>query len=324
MRTPLPTLAIDGLDRLIAALQGLPIGMHGGALLALIAGLGLWLFGARFLKPAFGLLGMCVGSLAGAVALPMMGVMQVGSFPSVYVGLAAGAALGLLASCLLFRFALGIASGIVFVVVGVLGASIYLNQHAPGTVDPPARLLLAPLPEDVEPVGEAGWSPGSSLTFTGSDGTTTTVPSGASGSPASHVALTGLSSETESKIRAHAARARSFVDEMSRRGREAWASVGARERLILTGGGIGGGVIGVLFGLTMPRRSAAMVTSLFGASVVLSSAVWLAGATDAPGKQMLELQPMGVVIALAIATAVGMLVQLTMTGRRAGAKPDGD
>jgi hypothetical protein len=72
----------------------------------------------------------------------MIGIMEVGSFPSVYVGLGVGAIAGLFVSCLLFRFALIVSSAVVFAAVGLLGASIYLDQKSPGAIDPPARLLL--------------------------------------------------------------------------------------------------------------------------------------------------------------------------------------
>lgn len=331
MRSPIPTLAIDGLDRLIAMLQGLPIGVHGAAVFALLAGVALWLFGAKVLKPAFAILGMCVGSLAGAIAMPMMGITQVGSFPSVYVGLGVGAIGGIIGACVLFRFALGIASALVFAAIGLLGASIYLNHQSPGTIDPPARLLLAPLGGAPDAAGASsepgGYRPESTIVSRAADGTITTIPPTATEAAGAAIReATGMSEETQSKLRDHAARARTFADEMSRRGRAAWDSVGVRERLVLTGGSLAGAVVGVLFGLAMPRRSAAMVTSLFGASIVLASAVWLAGATDAPAKEALELQPGGIGIALGIATIIGMMVQLTMTGKRSSgaSRPEGD
>ncbi len=317
MRT-FPALSLDGLDRLIALLQGLPIGVHGGAVLALIAGVSLFLFGARVLKPCFAILGMCAGSLAGAIALPLLGVSQVGSFPSVYVGLLAGAVGGIVIACLLFRFALGIASGVVFAAAGLLGAAIYLNHQHPGTIDPPARLLLAPAgstssdrPETS--TGVADLNPDSAITSLAPDGSTFTLPPGADGK-----GVSGLSSDTEKALLTHADRARTFVDQISARMHAAWDSVETSQRLILTGGALAGAVVGVLFGLTMPKRSAAMVTSLAGAAIVLASSVWLAGAADAPGKDLLELQPRGIGIALALATLTGMVLQLTVTAKKGG------
>ncbi len=309
---------MEAIDRLLATLSNLPVGMHGGALLALLAGLALWLFGAKILKPMFALLGMALGSLAGAIALPLLGIMQVGSFPSVYVGLGAGALVGLVVACLLFRFALIVASGIVFTAAGVLGAATYLNFQSPGMIDPPARLLLAPAPD--RSIDEHATP--STLTTIGADGAVTTIQPTES-------SLTGLGAEgadaiagvTLPKVQEQAAKARAFLDEMGQRGNTAWASVGARERLVLTGGGVLGATIGVLFGIMMPKRSGAMVTSLFGASVVLFAAVWLAGATDAPGKSLLEQPPMTVAIGLVVATMLGMLLQLTVTNKRAAGAP---
>ena len=127
------------------------------------------------------------------------------------------------------------------------------------------------------------------------------------------------------KVQEQAAKARAFLDEMGTRSSDAWDSVGARERLILTGGGVIGATTGILFGILMPKRSGAMVTSLFGASVALIAAVWLAGAADAPGKALLEQPPMTIAIGLLVATMLGMLLQLTVTHKRSGggAKPAG-
>lgn len=319
MRSSLPTFGLDAIDRLLATLSNLPIGMHGGALLALLAGLALWLFGAKVLKPMFAILGIALGSVLGAVALPVMGIMQVGSFPSVYVGLGVGAVAGLVVACLLFRFALIVSSGLVFAAVGILGVSIYLNQKSPGLIDPPARLLLGTSTDRPEssPV-EANSSHDESAAI---DETEIAAPERTALGTAAADAIVDAALP---KVQEQAAKARAFLDEMGDRGSAAWESVGTRERLALTGGGVVGAVLGVLFGVSMPKRSGAMVTALFGASVAFVSTVWLAGATDSALSGMLDQPPLTVTVALAIATVVGMAIQLTVTNKKSGgAKPAG-
>lgn len=313
MRTPLPTLALDGLDRLLAALQSLPVGVHGGAVLALLAGLLLWMFGAKVLKPVFALIGLSVGSLVGAIGLPLMGIEQVGGYPSVYVGLGIGAIAGAIIACVLFRFALAATSAVVFAAVGLLGAAAYLDHETPGKVQPPASLLLAPLsPPATHPdEATAGLNADSVLSVRRPDGSMTSAQE-----------LIGES--VKPAVEAHAARARAFAAEMGRRSRSAWDSVEARDRLVVLGGGVGGAVLGALFGLLMPKRSAALVTSLFGSAAVLGAAIWLAGATDAPGREALEMSPGRMGVVLAIATLVGMVVQLSLLAKgksSSGAKP---
>lgn len=323
MRSSFPTFGssfgLDAIDRLLATLSNLPIGMHGGAVLALIAGIALWLFGAKVLKPMFAILGMALGSVIGALALPLMGVMQVGSIPSVYIGLGVGALAGLIASCLLFRMALIVSSGIVFAAVGLLGASVYLDQKSPGTIDPPARLLLgtSDRPESATPEDTSA-SDSYLVTKSGNDEAQRITPSlsGSAGGDA-------LVNAALPKVQEQAKRARAFLDETGKRTSAAWASIGTRERLILTGGGVVGAVLGVLFGVAMPKRSGAMVTSLFGASVAFVATVWLAGAADSTIAGVLDQPPMTIAIALAIATVVGMAIQLTVTNKKSGgsAKP---
>lgn len=317
MRSTLPSFGpgfgLDAIDRLLATLSNLPIGMHGGALLALLAGLALWLFGAKVLKPMFAIFGVAIGSVLGAVALPMMGIMQVGSFPSVYVGLGVGAIAGLVVSCLLFRFALIVSSGIVFAAVGILGASIYLNQKSPGLIDPPARLLL-------------GTSTDRPKSSSAEDGSSVDEPAATDETEITSAERTALGAAAADaivdaalpKVQEQAAKARAFLDEMGDRGSAAWESVGTSERLALTGGGVVGAVLGVLFGVTMPKRSGAMVTALFGASVAFVSTVWLAGATDSTLTGVLDQPPLTIAIALAIATAIGMAIQLTVTNKKSG------
>ncbi len=320
MRSSLPTFGLDAIDRLLATLSNLPIGMHGGALLALLAGLALWLFGAKVLKPMFAILGIAIGSVLGAVALPMMGIMQVGSFPSVYVGLGAGAIAGLVVACLLFRFALIVSSGLVFAAVGILGASIYLNQKSPGLIDPPARLLLGASTDRPE---SSSADAGTSNDEPAAAGETET--GAANRTALGTAAADAIVDAALPKVQEHAAKARAFLDEMGQRGSDAWESIGTRERLLLTGGGIAGAVLGVLFGVSMPKRSGAMVTALFGASVAFVSTVWLAGATDSALSGVLDQPPLTVAVVLAIATAVGMAIQLTVTNKKSGAsaKPAG-
>lgn len=329
MRSTFPTFGpgfgLDAIDRLLATLSNLPIGMHGGALLALLAGLALWLFGAKVLKPMFALLGLALGSVIGAIALPMLGIMQVGSFPSVYIGLGVGAIVGLVVSCLLFRFALIIASGAVFTAVGLLAAAVFLNQQSPDTIAPPARLLLGPAADRAEGgTPESQEPPASFLTTRAPDASESVMAPPSAAAPGGEAAKAIVDAALP-KVQEHAARARMFLDEMGARGSSAWESVGPRERLIMTGGGIVGAVLGVLFGVMMPKRSGAMVTSLFGGSVVLVAAVWLAGATDSGVAEVLDQPPMTIAIGLAIATVVGMAIQLSVTNKKSGgsAKPAG-
>ncbi|MBX3315629.1 MAG: hypothetical protein KF902_02060 [Phycisphaeraceae bacterium] len=312
MRSSLPTFGLETLERLLATLSNLPIGVHGGAFLALLAGIAVWLFGVKALKPVFALVGMALGSILGALALPLLGVMQVGSFPSVYVGLAAGGVAGLIGACLLFRFALIVASGIVFAALGVLVAAAYVDHRNPGSIQPPSRLLLGAPAERPETNGPKDSEPKSYLVTRDSQGVESAIMAQQS------EAAVALVKDALPAVQKHAESARAFANELGGRVSTEWNAIGTNERLVLCGGGIAGAVLGVLFGIAMPKRSGALVTALFGASIVAVSTVWLAGAMEISGAALMDQPPKVIAFGLGVATLVGMAIQLTLTNKRAG------
>lgn len=312
MRSTLPTFGLETLERLLATLSNLPIGVHGGAFLALLAGISVWLFGVKALKPVFALVGMALGSILGAIVLPLLGVMQVGSFPSVYVGLAAGAIAGLIGACLLFRFALIVASGIVFAAVGVLVAAAYVDHRTPGSIQPPSRLLLGAPAERPETNQSKDSEAKSYLVTRDGQGVESAIMAQQS------KAAAALVENALPAVQKHAEAARAFANGFGGRVSSEWNAIGTNQRLALCGGGIAGAVLGVLFGVAMPKRSGALVTALFGASIVAVSTVWLAGAMEISGAALMDQPPKVIALVLGVATLVGMAIQLTLTNKRAG------
>lgn len=94
-----------------------------------------------------------------------------------------------------------------------------------------------------------------------------------------------------------------------------WESVPGKARGTLILVALGAGVLGFVMGALAPRKTEALVTSLFGAGVFLVSFVWVVGAVGVGG---LELGAMGWLIAWGCVSAVGLCVQ-GWTGRGAKA-----
>ena len=107
------------------------------AIVTVLAGVVLWLAGARVLKPALALLGLLCGGASGALLFPMFsapGAPTPGNIDPAWIGLACGGILGLLATLLAYRTAIAVSLGVVcatlaFVATaGVLGVA---QLHAP-------------------------------------------------------------------------------------------------------------------------------------------------------------------------------------------------
>jgi hypothetical protein len=123
---PSPT-SPDTAHGVLEALQALPIGMHVTIGVGLIAGLMLWLFGRRVIRPVFVVVGMAAGAGIGLLLTPTLGLPAIGPLAPPYVGLAAGSVVGLIAAAILFRMTMAVAAAAVLAIAGVLSAGIYLD-----------------------------------------------------------------------------------------------------------------------------------------------------------------------------------------------------
>lgn len=97
------------LPSISSALQSLPWGLHALVVLALIAGLVLWLVGRQVLRPTTIFLSCVTGAVGGFILWP---VLARDSGVSPYVGMGVGLALGLLLGFALYRLTTAAAFGI--------------------------------------------------------------------------------------------------------------------------------------------------------------------------------------------------------------------
>ncbi len=286
--------------RLSSWMSGGPIELHALLGIAILAGVGLWLFGARLAKPMFLVLGFVIGATLGFVLLPAFGPDVIEGVPSPYIGFAGGSVLGMIASAIVFRFTIALAAAGVFAVAGVLASSLYIDRY--GLPETPTRSVAAA----VETVDGLGQGEGRVRTGRASldrgvlempvridlglgrrDGETTRERRDGGEARESADRDGGrVDPETGEVRETLASRTRSALDSGRDEAGALWDSIPARERFVLLGSGLAGGVLGLLVGLAMPKRSAMVVTALAG------SAVWLLGLALAAGTAQLTIPSM--------------------------------
>jgi hypothetical protein len=259
---------------LVSSLQALPIGVHVVLGIGLAAGVVLWLAGQKVVRPIFAVIGLVLGAALGFFLAPLLAIEPVHDIPTPYLGMGAGALVGLGTSVALFRFAMAIGAAAVVAIAGMLGTATYLANTQPAP-DGPARVTEV----SSERVAAPEWLP-----------------------PDDADEMTRWAIES-------AARTREFLSRATEAGQERWARVPGEHRLMVAGAGLGGAVCGFLFGVFVPRRASALVTALCGSAMWLACAAWIAHATGAPGLAFLE-QPAKVWIVIWPATsAIGTIIQ---------------
>lgn len=274
-------------DPLVASLQALPMGVHVVLGAGMAAGLVLWLAGSRVARPMFGLIGVVLGATIGFFLAPILATEPVRDIPTPYLGLGIGGLLGLAIAVALFRFTMAIGAAAVLALAGMVGTSVYMDR-------------LHPAPES-EPAPQISTAP---VESPGDDGRLRSALE----SGALHAAL-GTNPDQTEWARQTAQRTREFLGRAGEKGQARWERIPGEHRLMVAGGGVGGGVFGFLLGVFVPRKAAALVTALAGSAMWLACAAWIAHATGAPGLALLD-QPKQVWLVIwPLTAAAGMLVQ---------------
>jgi len=276
--------ASDAADRAVSLLEALPGEAHITMAVALVAGLVLWLYGARLLRPMFVVLGLALGGLIGLVVPPSIGITAVGGVAGWLIGLGAGSVIGLVVALVLLKIAITFSAGLALAVAGFLGGLVYL-QYAdlpPIEGEPAGEEVAAAEPEEgradrtyVNPLT------GERVPFRGLLPQSVPSPAddaeqGGGGDSPGEAPETEADGRTPSeRVLLVAARVRAVLSEAADFAGEQWSRLNARERLLLLGSTTSAFAVGLLLGLALPKRSSALVTALFGSAVWLSSAVWL-------------------------------------------------
>lgn len=289
---PAGQLAGDLLRDAGDAISTAPLGAQGVMVLVLIAGLILWFAGGKVVKPALLAVGVALGAAGGMILLPELGTTQVASIPSPYVGLAGGAIAGGAVAAMFFRMAITVSAVGAFAAGGLLAGACFL-QFAPRLIPPePAPLASPESSVDLDAL---------------TSGLDTSLDRAASikRDLAEH-----LDPRTRAMLHTAAGQTRQFVERLARQTRSLWDDLSPREQAVLVGGTLVGGIVGLLVGLVMPRKSAAIVTAMAGAALWLASTTWLAHAAQVPGRELLHRSPLawaGIWLAVSV---LGVVVQL--------------
>lgn len=275
---------------ILAAVDALPIGVHLLAGAGFVAGLILWLAGAKVVQAALVVLGSLAGAAVGSMVAPALLDPTIFGMPSVYVGLAAGSVLGLILGLAVFKFAMGVSGGVAFAILGVVVALITLAR-TPNALPQPEQAPFDAVLADIKTRGDA---------------------------------LVASLSADKSAGAENARKIQTYAEEVRENIRARWQVLPqeSKKMILLCAGG--GFMLGLLLGLAAPVKLAALVTSLLGSAAVLIAGSWLVNAMNPELAAKLtpspERFPLVAGCAWAALTIVGLGVQWQSGGKPA-AKP---
>lgn len=268
------------LESVLGALRSLPLGVHAVPIIGLIAGIVLWLWGGKFLRPITVILSLAIGAGLGALLAPAAGLTDVGGLPAPYVGLGVGALIGLCAGLVLFRFSMGMAAAAALATATFLGATVYLsstNQLPPAPRADERSAQASSLKDQLrESLGD--------LRITARKRDDAPTKAGEPVTPTAGAAKTAEEVERSARAASLATNTRAFVNDLSADLAERWDAMTPRARLILFGGTLAGWMLGLAIGLASPKRTSAIVTAFLGAALWLACGLYLlrAGGVSLP------------------------------------------
>lgn len=312
MPTPAPITLAQTLG------QTLPQGGTVPLAVALVAGIILWLFGAKLVKPVFLLLGLAAGGFVGAILLPMTGIppfdlASITLSPGV-TGVLIGGVIGALVALALFRVVITMTAALAFAAAGLMGALVFLhfNPAAPPETPPDQTAAQSDSQSDTQPDGSAP----DPLDSIDRDAAERTVDAFNASRDAPL-----LDDETKQDLLDAAERSRAFLRTAADAIGDELETRTMREKTIAFASMFGGLALGLLVGVTMPNRTAALVTALLGAAIWMSAALALMTARTGEIPDALDRSAIVWGSAWIIVTLLGLLVQLGFLSR---AKPARD
>lgn len=314
-----PEAAARITERAVSLVEALPWSAHVVMLVGLLAGLALWLYGARLIKPTSAVLGVAAGGIIGLLMPPFLGIDQVGGISGWLIGLGAGMIVGFVVALVMLKVAITFAGGLAFATAGLLGSLIFL-QYAPQPTQPDdapsafTRALDSPsYPRNPE---------GDRLFLDPRTGAL--VPLGTLVSPLTEDNRTTAEARQD-QLELMAARIRAVIAEAVDTLREAWGSISSEHRLVIVGATLGSFSIGLLCGLWMPNRSAALITSLLGSAIWLACGAWLIeGVSFLSGARgITKFSPEGWAIVWGIVAVLGLALQIGGLAKGGKAKGGG-
>ncbi|MEM9372976.1 MAG: hypothetical protein AAGA55_04970 [Planctomycetota bacterium] len=310
--------------------QTLPEGGMVPLAIGLVAGLALWLAGVKIVRGVFLAIGAAVGGFAGAVLIPLTGLPAFDIGPITlnpgFTGLIAGGIIGALVAMGMLRVVIVFTAAGAFAVAGAMAALVFLHVSPPSETgitaeDKPGLALHEPTPPLIDFEEQARQIAAERL-VDGADSLTGSVPEGTA---ASELLDELNTEENRERIRDAAERSRAFVAGVYDKVMADFDSRPARSKMILLAATLSGLAIGLLMGGLMPKRSSALVTSLFGSALWLAAGNALIRANTGSTPDVLDQAPLVWAVLWGVATVVGMAVQFGLIKRRgSGGSEDED
>jgi len=312
---------MDPTPHLILA-QSLPEGGSVPLFFLLAGGLMLWLFGAKIVKPVFFLFGLAIGGFVGTTIIPLTGLppFDLGAVtvtPGV-TGLLAGAIIGGLVMLAMFRMVITLTAAIAFGAAGLLGAMVYLSFNPTTTTE------ITPTESAVVDTTDAGLNAIDSATDAiAREAAERSVDMLNSGSEDPLI-----DDETKSDILDAAERSRAFVARVVETVQNDLDKRPARDKMIAFSSMFAGIGLGLLIGVVMPTRAAALVTSLTGSAAWIGAGIALLTARNGEIPAILDRSAVVWAAAWIIIAILGLFVQLGFLGKKtlkpARSRPDDD
>lgn len=285
------------------------------------AGLALWLAGVKLVRIVFISIGAAVGGFSGAVLIPLTGLPAFHLGPVTlnpgFTGLIVGGVIGSLVALGMLRVVITFTAAGAFAVAGAMAALIFLNvrptldsEGRPIISDPAAEIAEAepPLVDFSDQINNRA---AEELTDA-VNGLSDRVPAD---SAASELLEDLNTEENRELIRNAAERSKAFVKNAVDSVKREYDARPARDKLILSSATLAGLALGLLMGAVMPKRSSALVTSLFGSAMWMGAGVALLRANSNPAPDFINQPPMVWAVAWGVVTVIGMAVQFGLIKR---------
>lgn len=299
------------------AAQGLeahPWAVHSAVGVVFAFGIVLWLFGKKLMRTGFVLIGLFAGALIGHLLPPEL---HIASEPLLMVGI--GAVMGAILGWLCFRIFVAHCLGTVLSIVSVVGVTVWMQVPRPefhsDEIVPELRLESSPV-DEAETLRDENDFFAERVSQAIDAARERLRGSGDPGRAATGTELEQLITPEEAQ-RATADLLQSLVSNLGDQVGRFWEEdLTPRMRLGLALASIGGYLVGLVLGMLLPTRAAAVTTAIVGPAVWIPSGVYLMHAIGLEYAQRLPAEPIFWVKVWLVAAVVGMAFQLMLVGKR--------
>lgn len=308
----------DAAERVFNMVEALPLEAHAVMGVVLIAGLAIWLFGGRVVKPLFAVMGLAIGAMVGLFVVPAFGLVEVAGAPAMWIGVGIGAVIGLVVTLMVLKVAIVFAAGLGFAVAGLLGATIYL-EHNPLPGDGTEQVAIE---DGIErsPTGQGLYvDPYTEIKMTLDELTRTHQASDQRRDSSDSSQPDGDASARE-RLEAVAVRCRAVAAEAFEAVKRHVNGLSVRGRVVVAGATLGGLALGMLVGFVMPKKSTAAVTALAGSAIALVAGAWLIDALAPSWNHLTDHRAETWGMIWGVLFLVGLVAQLSGLGKGGGEK----